>query len=126
MAAMLEVDRGDFAPETPYGDHPVPIGESQADSELCVHAHVVVFRYVAGILMGSKVWVRGCGCACGCGLVGVLVGVLVGCLWVWLWVWLSRRSHPLRHFPFCACGTGHRATISAPHMVRLLPHPPRQ
>lgn len=26
--AMLSVDRGDFAPSTPYGDHPVSIGYS--------------------------------------------------------------------------------------------------
>uniref|UniRef100_A0A915AEM6 Protein-L-isoaspartate(D-aspartate) O-methyltransferase n=2 Tax=Parascaris univalens TaxID=6257 RepID=A0A915AEM6_PARUN len=36
--AMLSVDRGDFAPRTPYGDHPVSIGYSATISAPHMHA----------------------------------------------------------------------------------------
>uniref|UniRef100_A0A8R1TW56 Protein-L-isoaspartate O-methyltransferase n=1 Tax=Onchocerca volvulus TaxID=6282 RepID=A0A8R1TW56_ONCVO len=36
--AMLEVDRGDFAPVTPYGDHPVSIGHGATISAPHMHA----------------------------------------------------------------------------------------
>uniref|UniRef100_F1L479 Protein-L-isoaspartate(D-aspartate) O-methyltransferase n=1 Tax=Ascaris suum TaxID=6253 RepID=F1L479_ASCSU len=36
--AMLSVDRGDFAPSTPYGDHPVSIGYSATISAPHMHA----------------------------------------------------------------------------------------
>ncbi|VDK18479.1 unnamed protein product [Anisakis simplex] len=36
--AMLEVDRGDFAPQTPYGDHPVGIGYAATISAPHMHA----------------------------------------------------------------------------------------
>ena len=41
--AMVGVDRGDFAPEDPYGDHPVPIGTaSNKEGEACLtHCRVV-------------------------------------------------------------------------------------
>uniref|UniRef100_A0A0N5A8P3 Protein-L-isoaspartate O-methyltransferase n=1 Tax=Syphacia muris TaxID=451379 RepID=A0A0N5A8P3_9BILA len=38
-AAMLKIDRGDFAPFTPYGDHPVSIGYGATISAPHMHAH---------------------------------------------------------------------------------------